>query len=74
MAAEGLGKPSIDGPTHQPDIIVVHEDDQPWSPGMVLGTGIVIAKYLRALAQQRRSVRHTHQVADHLCVEDSRQL
>jgi hypothetical protein len=50
MAAVGLGKHRIDGPTHQPDFIVVHEDDQPWSPNVVLGTGIVIAEYLRALA------------------------
>jgi hypothetical protein len=41
---------------------------------MVLRAGIVIAEYLRALAQQRCSVRHTHKVADRLCVKGSRQL
>jgi hypothetical protein len=74
MAAVGLGKAGIDRPTHQTDFIVVHEDDQPRSPGVVRGTGIVLAQYLRAFAEQRCSVRHTDQVTDHLRVKASRQL
>jgi hypothetical protein len=57
MAAVGLGKSGIDRPTHQTDFIVVHEDDQPRSPGVVRGTGIVTACDLSDRFPGRQSVR-----------------